>query len=187
MIQIVPEKYSSELCVICMDEKNIAKSHDCSVCKEDAWKICDTCRDKTVTCPVCRTAINPISPHNVIVEIPTTQVPQSQRRNTNVIRAGSSYCKEICECFIFCVQRIALFFLVVYLGKFYIYAYCAGTCNTDNRYIKDKDTDEVTDKCTCYDYVNIDNYWTRFDRIFVELLIGLVVNAVLFGCCAKQQ
>ena len=25
MIQIVPEKYSTELCVICMDEKNIAK------------------------------------------------------------------------------------------------------------------------------------------------------------------
>ena len=131
-------------------------------------------------------SINPISPHNVIVEIPTTQIPQSQHRNTNVIRAGS-YCKEICGCFIFCVQRIALFFLVVYLGKFYIYAYCAGTCDTDNRYIKDKDTDEITDKCTCYDYVNIDNYWTRFDRIFVELLIGLIINAVLFGCCAKQQ
>ena len=38
MIQIVPEKHSSELCVICMDEKNIVKSHHCSVCKEDAGK-----------------------------------------------------------------------------------------------------------------------------------------------------
>ena len=186
MIQIVPEKYSTELCVICMDEKNIPKSHGCSVCKEDAWKICDSCKSKTITCPVCRTAINPISPHNVVIEMPAIQAPQSQRRNANVLRAGSN-CKNICECFIFCVQRLALFFLVVYLGKLYIYAYCAGTCDTDNRYIKDKDTGKVTDKCSCYNYVNKDNYWERFDRIFVELLIGIGVNAVLFGCCVKQQ
>tara|TARA_B100000401_G_scaffold236753_1_gene160499 strand:- start:1348 stop:1842 length:495 start_codon:yes stop_codon:yes gene_type:complete len=164
-----------------MDEKNSAKSHDCSVCKEDAWKICDSCRSKTTTCPVCRTAINPISPHNVVIEI-----PQSERRNANVIRAGS-ICKEICKYLIFCLQRLALFFLVVYLGKCYIYAYCAGTCDTNNRYIKDKDTGKVTDKCTCYDYVNTDNYWERFDRLFGELLIGIFVNAVLIGCCVKNR
>tara|TARA_Y200000002_G_scaffold375276_1_gene377318 strand:+ start:1374 stop:1934 length:561 start_codon:yes stop_codon:yes gene_type:complete len=186
MKKITPEKYSIELCIICMDEKNIAKAHNCNVCSKDAWKICDSCKNKTSICPVCRTSINPISSDNIVIEMPHLSRQLPEQGNANVIRTSSN-CKEICQCFIFCIQRIALFFLMVYLGKFYIYAYCAGTCDTDNRYTDNPETGKVIDKCTCYDYVNIDNYWGRFDRIFVELLIGIGVNAVLFGCCVKQQ
>lgn len=186
MLKITPEKYSTDICIICMDEKNIAQTHNCCICTKDAWKICDNCKNKTSQCPVCRTFVNPISSHNVVIEMPNFTRQRIQRRNYDVIRTGSN-CKKICECFIFCIQRAALIFVVLYLGKFYIYAYCAGTCDTDNRYTTNPETGKVTDKCTCYNYVNVDNYWGRFDRLFVELLLGIAVTAVLFGCCVKEQ
>ena len=72
--QIIPGNISNtnsdKTCIICMDEKNIAKAHNCNVCTKDAWKICDSCKDKTSICPVCRTSINPISSDNIVIEMP---------------------------------------------------------------------------------------------------------------------
>ena len=189
MIQIVPEKYSTELCVICMDEKNIAKSHDCTVCKEDAWKICDSCKNKSSICPVCRTSINPISSDNIVVEIPPFQQQQIQN-NLNVAvhrNSLSNNCKEFFELLLCSIKLITQFFIVVYLGKIYIYTYCAGTCDVDNRYIKKEGSDKITDRCTCYDYANIDGYWEPNSRFFVEFMLGVIVSGILFGCCVKEN
>ena len=189
MIQVTPEKNTNELCIICMDETNSAKTHTCNICVKDAWKICDNCKTKTSLCPVCRTTINTISSDNIVVEIPPFQQQRTQNNvNVPVYRNFlNNNCKELLKLFLRFMKVIAQFVMLIYLGKIYIYTYCAGTCDVDKRYIKNQDSSKVTDRCACYDYVNIDNYWRLNHRFFIEFLLGTIVSGILIGCCIKER
>jgi len=74
------EEESSESCIICFCSDEEAESHDCTVCKEGAWKICKKCKEKLKRidkCPVCMT-------ENLNYEEPTP--PRPQRQQNVVVR-----------------------------------------------------------------------------------------------------
>ena len=68
----------NQSCIICFCSDEEAESHDCTVCKEGAWKICKKCKEKMKRidkCPVCMT-------ENLNYEEPT---PPRPRRQQNIV------------------------------------------------------------------------------------------------------
>ena len=54
----VESSESNQSCIICFCSDEETESHDCTVCKEGAWKICKKCKEKLKRlnkCPVCAT------------------------------------------------------------------------------------------------------------------------------------
>ena len=158
---------AQESCIICMNQDSIANLHPCSVCVKDAWKICRECSDKIDTCPVCRTAINPVNP-NIIIKI-NIQV------NNNSLYF--SYLKSMSECLYLSLRPPVLFILGVYLGKVYIYLYCSGTCSEREDY----------DKCFCRNYAHQDGYFTNFKYCILEFILCVVASAIMFSCCCIKN
>ena len=78
------EEESFDSCVICFCSDEETESHDCTVCKEGAWKICKKCKERLKRidkCPVCMT-------ENLNYEEPTPPRPQRQfrpQRQQNVV------------------------------------------------------------------------------------------------------
>ena len=71
---------SFDSCVICFCSDEETESHDCTICKEGAWKICKKCKEKLKRidkCPVCMT-------ENLNYEEPTP--PRPQRQQNIVVR-----------------------------------------------------------------------------------------------------
>ena len=74
------EEESFDSCVICFCSDEETESHDCTVCKEGAWKICKKCKERLKRidkCPVCMT-------ENLNYEEPTP--PRPQRQQNVVVR-----------------------------------------------------------------------------------------------------
>ena len=74
------EEESFDSCIICFCSDEEAESHDCTVCKEGAWKICKKCKERLKRidkCPVCMT-------ENLNYEEPTS--PRPQRQQNVVVR-----------------------------------------------------------------------------------------------------
>ena len=42
----VESSESNQSCIICFCSDEETESHDCTVCKEGAWKICKKCKEK---------------------------------------------------------------------------------------------------------------------------------------------
>jgi hypothetical protein len=64
------KKDNSSICAICLEsgnEENQLLSHQCSQCKKDAWKICDTCNQTRLSrlCPICNGDYAPLILHLV--------------------------------------------------------------------------------------------------------------------------
>tara|TARA_Y100000389_G_scaffold125562_1_gene122960 strand:+ start:2771 stop:3511 length:741 start_codon:yes stop_codon:yes gene_type:complete len=69
------EEESFDSCVICFCSDEETESHDCTICKEGAWKICKKCKErlkKIDKCPVCMT-------ENLDYEEPTSPLPPRQQ------------------------------------------------------------------------------------------------------------
>ena len=69
------EEESNQSCIICFCSDEETESHDCTICKEGAWKICKKCKEKLKRidkCPVCMT-------ENLDYEEPTPPLPPRQQ------------------------------------------------------------------------------------------------------------
>lgn len=72
---------SNQSCIICFCSDEETESHDCTVCKEGAWKICKKCKERLKRidkCPVCMT-------ENLNYEEPTPPRAQRRQRQQNVV------------------------------------------------------------------------------------------------------
>ena len=123
------EEESFDSCIICFCSDEEAESHDCTVCKEGAWKICKKCKEKLKRidkCPVCMT-------ENLDYEEPTPPLPPRQQ-NVVVIQRNlliidlilqglwKDLILEICVCIfkiVVCILYsslgISLVYMVAYL------------------------------------------------------------------------
>ena len=199
---IVPDEYSNA-CAICMDEIKEIVKHPCAICVKDAWVICSECNDKISICPICRTAINPINP-NIIINIniqslnsdnPIRNTNRATRnmnrvsRNTNRASRNTNRTSRdtwtILDALWHFMKLPGFFILFVYIGKIYVYAYCAGTCDPKTQYVM-KDGVK-TDTCTCESFARRENYWGDFRYCVGEMFIALIVSAILFACCCIKN
>tara|TARA_Y100000746_G_C15397463_1_gene404933 strand:- start:251 stop:1000 length:750 start_codon:yes stop_codon:yes gene_type:complete len=118
------EEESNKSCIICFCSDEEAESHDCTVCKEGAWKICKKCKERLKRidkCPVCMT-------ENLDYEEPTPPRPQRQQnvvvreRNPIIIDLilqglWKDLLLEICVC----IFKIVVCILYSAIGIFLVY------------------------------------------------------------------
>lgn len=118
---------SNQSCIICFCSDEETESHDCTICKEGAWKICKKCKEKLKRidkCPVCMT-------ENLNYEEPTPPRPQRQHRQQNiVVRQRNPYIidlilqglwKDVILEFSVCIFKLVVCLLYSSLGTSLVY------------------------------------------------------------------
>ena len=73
-----------------------------------------------------------------------------------------------------------IFILLMYFGKSMYWMYCTGECDEDRK-------PEGVEDCQCYTEVKRDGYWEDFNHSILEALGGLVLSAILYGCCCVRN
>lgn len=184
--KIVPD--NNDNCMICLDSSNLVE-HSCTSCHSKALNVCQDCKDKLDTCPICRVKYNPInSPLEIHINVHHTIEEERAVNNRPTIRNQNSsqpahgFKFKLFEIFKVCVEfsRIPLgFFTILFLGKIYVYIYCDWTC--------DKKAYPDGDGCQCYNVANRDNYWGDLSQFPMEFLIGIIVSALICGCCVGKN
>lgn len=184
--KIVPN--NNDNCMICLDSPNLVE-HSCSSCHSKALNVCQDCKDKLDTCPICRVKYNPInSPLEIHINVHHTIEEEGAVNNRPTIRNQNSsqpvhgFKFKLFEIFKVCGEfsRIPLgFFAIMFLGKIYVYIYCDWTC--------DKKAYPDGDGCQCYNVANRDNYWGDLSHFPMEFLIGIIVSALICGCCVGKN
>ena len=86
------------------------------------------------------------------------------------------FCKSMCQC----LFNIAVFFIIIYIGKLFIYSFCRGSCN------ESKNDTEYEGNCRCIKYSKRPNYWTNFNYIVGEFFIGLFGSLIIISCCCLR-
>jgi hypothetical protein len=122
------EEESNQSCIICFCSDEETESHDCTVCKEGAWKICKKCKERLKRidkCPVCMTG-------NLDYEEPTPPISQNvivRERNTiifDLILQGLwkdiifKLCVcifKLCVCILYPVLGVCTVYIVAYLNN----------------------------------------------------------------------
>ena len=170
-----------KLCIICQDEQNKAIGHSCSVCKKDAWMICNTCIQsiQNKPCPVCRTLCIHI-PNNPTLQSTATQTRsiQSNIRNTRIHDHSKRLCYDISYCIFLLLRPVVMFMGLVYTGKLLYHLYCTGTCDLE----KDNEED-----CMCYIEATRDGYWKDFRYCILEAIGAILACGICYGgCCARN-
>ena len=125
---------SNQSCIICFCSDEETESHDCTICKEGAWKICKKCKERLKRidkCPVCMT-------ENLNYEEPTP--PRPQRQQNVVVRQRNPLLIELIlqglwkdvllELFV-CIFKIVVCILYSSLGVslVYIVAYLTNSAH----------------------------------------------------------
>ena len=164
-------------CVICKENEHLANEHPCKICKKNAWKICNDCIPKLEKCPICR---ENFENHNTPNQ---TNQPQRHVRHVNQRQRNNriiydSICIDMCKITYSILKIPSIFFILVYVGKVYIYLYCTGTCPDE---YKEKEKD-----CSCDEFARRNNYWGDFRYIILELFVAIIVTSIIVGCCCKK-
>lgn len=165
-------------CMICLDDTIETSPHNCRHCDQRAWSACDICTTKLITCPICRVPLNPLNPNNRVdnsftININLNTIGHPTRTTIN----NSSITERVSLSIGYICSIPIVTIILMYLGKIYIYMYCSGTCDL-KKY-------PGGDGCDCYTFSNRDNYWGDFKKFPNEFLIGLIVTAILLGCCVS--
>ena len=121
---------SLESCIICFCSDEETESHDCTVCREGAWKICKKCKEKLKKidkCPVCMT-------ENLNYEEPPPLPPRDQnvvvrQRNPiivdlilqglwkDVLLECLVYIFKLCVCILYSGLGVCAVYIVTYLNN----------------------------------------------------------------------
>ena len=187
--KIVPD--NNDNCMICLDSTDLVE-HSCVICHSKALNVCQGCKARLDTCPICRVKYNPInSPleihinvHHTIEEGAINNIPVIRNQNSSsTVRGFKFKLLEILKVFYEFIKIpigfFAIMFMIMFLGKIYIYIYCDWTC--------DKKAYPDGDGCQCYNIANRNNYWIDLSHFPMEFLIGLIVSAVICGCCVGKN
>ena len=167
-----------KLCIICKDEEKSAKNNNCITCKNDSWFICTDCKDKLEKCPVCRrdlekNSTNYCNTSCIIIDCSNldSKCPNLDSKCSNI------NCKKIfqdCYKFIYTIIKIITkIFIVIYVGKIYIYIWCTSTC----------DNEHFDNECTCDKHVRRNNYWIDLTSFYYDILVACLTTLILYNCC----
>ena len=118
---------SSESCIICFCSDEETESHDCTVCREGAWKICKKCKEKLKginKCPVCMTEnLNYESPplpprqQNVVVRQRNPIIIDLilQGLWKDVLLECLVYIFKLCVCILYSALGVCSVYIVAYI------------------------------------------------------------------------
>ena len=159
------------VCNICEDETKSVRNHSCRVCTNGNWVICNDCnlQLKDKPCPMCR---------NITIDVPNESIVIQQPTHSRGIVSQSLFWKNVFDCGCSILKSAALFIILVYLGKFYYFLYCSGSCDPNKEAVED---------CLCYTNAHRNGYWEDFRYSIPEALGALVISGILYSCCCLRE
>ena len=188
MVSIPPNpcQINQNECIICRDETK--SMHQCPQCTKGGWRICQQCRQTlhNQPCPVCRH----VTTDQVVIAIGRGRTSDGPRRASR--RARRQFCRrcqsmpdipseyrekiiDILQFLYYLILMGMVFIACQYLGKFYYWAYCTGTC------------DEKSNNCSCGKQAKRDGYWSDFHYCILEALGGMFVTLLFISCCCIKK
>ena len=81
---------NNDNCMICLDSSNLVE-HSCTSCHSKALNVCQDCKDKLDTCPICRVKYNPINlPLEIHINVHHTIEEEAINNRTTTRNQNSS-------------------------------------------------------------------------------------------------